>query len=57
MTSAKSEDHARASELQHSSKQKVSDTLPEVANEGATCAKLEEGAELRVLANAAVSSQ
>ena len=38
-----SEDHARANELQHPG------TLPVNVNEGTTCAKLREGAELRVV--------
>ena len=42
-----SEDHARASELEHSGEEKVSGTLPETVNEGTTCTNLQ-GAEMRV---------
>ena len=51
-----SEGHARASELDHSVEEKVSGT-PFNANEGTTCTKLRDGAELQDFVDEAVSSQ
>ena len=41
-----SEDHARASELEHSGEDKVTSKQSKIANRGTTCSKLREGAEL-----------